>query len=210
MFNIIQNIILGISLAAPIGPASIAVIKRGLKYGFLSGFLVGVGVTAADATYLLIVYFGLSNFINIPIVKTLIWTLGAIVLMYLGCQSIKEYFEKIDLDEFKTQTGKNSFVVGYIINISNPMAIIWWVGVFGSILGSLAQNIPRMTALLNSLTILIGILLWHSTVSLLLHLGRKRFINENTMRYVSAIAGFVLIGFGLYFGYNAFISQVSL
>ena len=62
MSQILQNIVLGISLAAPIGPANIAVIRRGLKYGFLPAFLVGLGVVFADMTYLLLIYFGLANF----------------------------------------------------------------------------------------------------------------------------------------------------
>ena len=208
MLQILQNIILGISLAAPIGPANIAVIKRGLKYGFLPAFLVGLGVVSADTTYLLLIYFGLSNFINIPLVRIAIWIFGALVLFYLGYSSIKEYFGKINLEDSKIKEGSNSFVVGYMVNISNPMTIVWWVGVFGSILSTSIQNVSQTMALLNSLTILIGVLSWHSLVAVSLHWGR-RLINESMMKYISLIFGVVLIGFGCYFGYNALISIIG-
>lgn len=205
MLNLIQNIILGISLAAPIGPVNIEVIKRGLKHGFLPAFLLSLGAAAADTTYLLLIYFGLSKFINIPIVKTYIWFFGAIVLLYIGYLSVKEFFNRIDLENSNQKASRNSFIAGYLITISNPMTIVWWLGVFGAIIGSSIQNVSKTTALIGSLTIILGVLLWFFALAILLHFG-KRFINEKTMRHISMFAGIILIGFGLYFGYNAIVS----
>ena len=58
---VLRNILLGISLAAPIGPSGVAVIQNGLRRGFRRAFLTGLGVTLADATYLLVVFFGISS-----------------------------------------------------------------------------------------------------------------------------------------------------
>ena len=146
-----------------------------------------------------------SNFINIIIVKTSIWFFGALVLLYLGYLNVKEYSEIIDLKKPFSKTGGNSFFTGYLITISNPMTIVGWLGVFGAIIGSSIQNVSKTTALLNTFTIILGVLIWYFTLSLLLHWG-KRFINEKTMKYISLISGVVIIGFGLYFGYNAVIS----
>jgi threonine/homoserine/homoserine lactone efflux protein len=208
MGDVVRNVLLGISLAAPIGPSSIAVIQNGLKQGFLRAFLTGVGVTVADATYLLIVYFGLSHFISIPIVKVLIWTLGALVLLYLGSQSLREAARRSDFENTTVSASRNPLLVGYLVNISNPIAVVWWVGIFGSLLGTAAVGAAKMDALLSSSTILIGILLWHSTVSLLTHWG-KRFLNEKTAKYISIIAGVVLVLFGIRFAYNATVTVLE-
>jgi threonine/homoserine/homoserine lactone efflux protein len=202
MTNIFQNIILGISLAAPLGPATIATIRSGLKFGFLSALVTALGVVSADTTYVLLVYLGLSSFVIIPIVKVVIWTFGAIVLFYLGYQSIKEVFRKMDLNRSTVEIDRNLFLVGYAVNISNPIAIVWWLGVFGSILAASTENGSSTTALLYSLTIVIGIMLWHTFLSFLTHWG-NRFFKENIIRYVSAIGGLILVGFGLRFGHNA-------
>lgn len=140
MYHVIQNIVLGISLAAPIGPANIAIIKKGLKRGFFPALLVGSGVITADIAYLLIIYFGLSSFIAIPIVKILIWLLGSAILLFLGYQSIKEYSTKTKLNRFRKIFHSNSFIEGFMVNISNPITILWWVGIFGSVLGLSIQN----------------------------------------------------------------------
>jgi len=202
MNDILRNILLGISIAAPIGPASLAVIQNGLRRGFLRAFLTGLGITMADATILLVIFFGLSGFVHLLLFRVLIWTLGTIVLLYLGIQSIRESLGKIDLERTTVPTTGNPLWVGYLVNISNPLAIVWWVGIFGSLLGASASSAAKLDALLSSATILIGILCWHATMSLLTHWG-KRFLNERTARYILVVAGLALILFGMRFAYNA-------
>jgi threonine/homoserine/homoserine lactone efflux protein len=182
-------------MAAPVGPVNIEVIKRGLQHGFFPAFLTSLGAVSADTTYLLIVYIGLAHFISIPLVKISIWCFGAIVLLWLGYHSINQRCEPA-----KPMRRGNSFVTGYLITISNPMTIVWWLGVFGSLLASRVGD--SIMALITSLTIVIGIVLWFFMLSLLLHWG-SQFVNETTMKWISVIGGVVLIGFGLYFGYNA-------
>lgn len=202
MNDVIRNVLLGISLAAPIGPSSLAVIQNGLRRGFLRAFLTGIGVTMADTTYLLVVFFGLSGLMQFPLIKGLIWTLGALVLLYLGSQSIRDALRKFDLERATVSTTGNPLWVGYLVNISNPLAIVWWVGIFGSLIGSSAVSNAKLYALMSSSTILVGILAWHFTMSLLTHWG-KRFLNEMTAKYIFVIAGFALVLFGIRFAVNA-------
>lgn len=124
--------------------------------------------------------------------------------MYLGTQSVREAKRKIDFDKMQVSTARNPVLVGYFVNISNPIAIVWWVGVFGSLLGASEGGATLTNALLSSSTILIGILLWHSTTSILTHWG-KRLLSETTAKYINVIAGSVLILFGIRFAYNAVI-----
>lgn len=201
MFSIIQNLVLGISLAAPIGPSTIAIIQRGLKYGAFQAFLVTLGVALADLIHLSIVYFGLSSFINLIILRRLLGLLGLIVLTYFGYKSIKEGSKKIDFKINEVKKTKNAFVTGFLINISNPIAILWWIGVFGSSLSASITQASKVYILLSTLVIIAGIILWFTFMSICLHFGRK-LINEKSMRYISIIGGIMLILFGLYFGYN--------
>jgi threonine/homoserine/homoserine lactone efflux protein len=202
MSDIFRNILLGVTLAAPIGPAGVAVIQNGLRGGFPRAFLTGIGVTMADTTYLLVVFFGLASFIGYPAVKISIWALGAALLFYLGVQSIRESGRKIDFDMQSTQATRNPLAVGYMVNISNPMAVVFWLGIYGSLLGSTTQDGNQINALLQGASILVGILTWHSTVSFLTHWG-KRLLNETSTKYISIVAGVVLILFGLRFAINA-------
>ena len=207
MTDLLRNILLGISLAAPIGPSGLAVIQAGLRHGFLRAFVTGLGVTLADATYLLLVFFGLSGLIGIPLVKVLIWSLGALVLIYLGVQSIREAFRRVDLGQAVLPRARNPLLAGYLVNFSNPIAIVWWLGVFGSLLGTSAGDTSRLGALLGSSSILVGILIWHTSVSLLTHWG-KRILNARLVSVISGLAGLALVGFGLRFAWLAFATLI--
>lgn len=212
MNDILRNILLGITLAIPIGPASLAVIQTGLRAGFLRAWLTGIGVTLADTTYLLVVYFGLSGFMDIPAVKVIVWVLGALVLFYLGWQSLRAMRgtdQKLNLSGETAEVlpshsaGRNPLLVGYLVNISNPIAVVFWAGIYGSLIGAaVAAGGDKSDALISGAAILVGILSWHTTTSFLSHWG-KRLLNEKIARYVSALAGLVLILFGLRFAWNA-------
>lgn len=203
---ILQNIALGISLAAPIGPSSLTVIRNGVRRGFFAGFLAALGIVFADIVFLLLIYLGVSSFLSIPIVKTTTWIIGTFVLIYLGYKSITKPIKKVNLEDNKKAKGQ-PLLEGLFVTLSNPMSIIWWFGVFGSVLSSSTQNFSRLHALLISSTVLIGILFWQSGLALLTHWG-KRFINEKNMKFVSTVAGLALIFFGLSFGYNVLTSLI--
>lgn len=207
MNDLLRNILLGLSLAAPIGPAGLAVIQNGLRHGFWRALITGLGVTLADTTYLLLVFFGLSGLIDKPPVKVVIWSLGALVLIYLGVQSIRESFRSVDLDRNVVPSARHPLLAGYLVNISNPIAIVWWLGVFGSLLGSSAGG-SRLNALLGSSSILIGILMWHISASFLSHWG-KRLLGSKLVQIISGVAGLALVGFGLRFAWLA-ISTILL
>ena len=207
MSELLRNILLGLSLAAPIGPSGLAVIQTGLRHGFLRAFLTGLGVTLADTTYLLLVFFGLSGLITLPLVKVLIWAFGALVLIYLGVQSLRDAFRRLDLEKTVLPAGRNPLLAGYLVNLSNPIAIVWWLGVFGSLMGTSAGG-SRLSALLGSSSILIGILIWHASASLLAHFG-KRLLGSKLVQIISGVAGLALVGFGLRFAWLAITTLIG-
>jgi L-lysine exporter family protein LysE/ArgO len=214
MSDFLKNVLLGITLAIPIGPASLAVIQTGLRSGFLRAWLTGIGVTLADTTYLLVVYFGLSGFMGIPTVKVTVWILGALVLFYLGWQSLRglwspdkgHVLEGVDGTSGlapERGTDRNPLLVGYLVNISNPISVVFWAGIYGSLIGAAtAGGGDKTDSLFSGAAILLGILSWHTTTSFLSNWG-KRLLNDKIARYISALAGIALIGFGLQFAWNA-------
>lgn len=198
----LRNLLLGISLAAPLGPAGVAVIRNGLQRGFLAGFLTGIGVTLADTTYLLVVFLGLSSFLEGPAVRTVSLAVGALVLLYLGIQSIRLAGARIETEPIAAASVRHPLLAGYLVNISNPLAVVWWLGIFGALLGSRSGSGSRLAALGSSTGILVGILAWHSFMASLTHWG-KRVLSRKVSQYVSAAAGIALILFGMWFLYSA-------
>jgi threonine/homoserine/homoserine lactone efflux protein len=199
----VQNILLGLSLAAPIGPVNLEIIKRGLNSGFQQAFLTGAGAMCSDTTYLILIFFGLTSFLNFAFMKIFLGIAGGIILIYLGAASAKDFFRKANATENKPyRLFKASFVTGYVLAISSPMTIVWWTGVFGALLAAQTHTQTNISAFFSCLSILLGCFLWVTSLSIALHWGKK-IINEKFTRLISLFAGLFLIAFGMYFLYRA-------
>jgi len=198
-FTLIQNILLGLTLAAPIGPVNVEIIKRGLNNGFRQAVLTGAGAMCADATYLTLIFFGLTSFLNNAVMINVLGIAGSFILMYLGFSGVRDYFKKTAQPaDGRQRIFKYSFVAGFALAISSPMTIVWWTGVFGALMASQEPVKNGVHAFLSCLSILLGCFLWVFALAAALHWG-KNMISEKTSRVISMIAGLSLIGFGIYF-----------
>ena len=208
-YTLVQNILLGLSLAAPIGPVNLEIIKRGLNSGFKQAFLTGFGAMCADTTYLILIFFGLTSFLNFAFMKIFLGVAGSLILMYLGMMSVKDFFRKADATKNKPhRLFKTSFVTGYVLAISSPMTIVWWTGVFGALLAAQTHPQTNISAFFSCLSILLGCFLWVFFLPTTLHWGKK-IINEKITRLISLFAGCFLIVFGIYFLYRSYVLIIT-
>ncbi|SMO77694.1 LysE family translocator [Melghirimyces algeriensis] len=211
MGTFLSFVLLGLSLSVPIGAITIEMIKRGMKHGFTHSWLVGIGGMSADVVLMFLIYFGVASVLTYPLAKLILWVAGFFVLLYLGYESIKEAFKDVDVavqSKLDSKTSK-AFFSGFLIAISNPQNIIFWIGIYGSVLASTVESVGEGNALLYSSAIFIGIIVWDLFVSISVHYGRK-FINQKYMKWVSVSAGFALIGFGAFFGFRAIESVIHM
>ena len=96
MNSIVAYIFLGVSLAAPIGPVNAAHLDTGIKNGFSHAWIFGIGALLADVLYMMMVYFGIGQIIEFPLVKIILWSFGCFVLTYTGIESLLS-LHKIDI-----------------------------------------------------------------------------------------------------------------
>ncbi|CAF1883984.1 LysE family transporter [Bacillus subtilis] len=208
--SILSYILLGISLSAPVGPINVAQIKKGLANGFLSAWLVGVGAMFADVMMMLLIYFGVASFLTNSIAQLIMWLFGFVILSFLGYESVKDASKSIEFQsEQSLESPFKSFLSGFLIAASNPLNIIFWIGIYGSVLTKNIESIGREQALWYSSAIFIGIMIWDLTMATAVHFGRKK-LNQKMFKWVSIIAGIVLIGFGLSFLYQSIMIILKL
>ena len=203
--DLLSFIILGFSLSVPVGAITIEMIKRGLHGGFLHAWFVGMGGMSADLVLMLLIYFGIVNFLTGPIAQTLIWFFGFLVLTFLGISSIRDAFRKINLGP-ETANQSNSlmkaYLSGFAIALSNPLNIVFWIGIYGSVLATSLQAMSGGKVLFYSSAIFIGIAVWDLFIAGTVHFG-KGFAGDRFVKWFSIAAGLALIGFGLWFGWQA-------
>lgn len=85
----LTNVLLGLSIALPVGTVTIEMTKQGLKNGFVHGWMVGVGGMTIDFLLMVALFLGLAPILAAPTIQTGMWLLGAIFLLYIAYDSIK-------------------------------------------------------------------------------------------------------------------------
>jgi threonine/homoserine/homoserine lactone efflux protein len=198
---LISYIILGFTLAAPIGPVNSARLDKGIKNGFWHAWIVGAGSMIADGVFMLLVYLGMVQFLGIPVVQIFLWLFGGFVLIYSGIESIKNA-NTITLSYSRQKDSLfKCFLTGFIMSITSPLSILFWLGIYGSVLAKTAQTNGTQSLLIYSSMIFLGLTFWDVFVAALTT-GFRRLLNVKSLIAISIVSGASLIVFGLYFGYQ--------
>ncbi|MCU9613597.1 LysE family translocator [Caldibacillus lycopersici] len=195
----LSYILLGLSLAAPIGPINAAQLDHGLKNGFLHSWFVGLGAMIADAIFMLLIFFGVVHFLEIPFMQTFLWLFGAFVLIYTGVESIVNISKINPKSQRSNEPAIKSFFTGFFMSLLNPLSILFWLGIYGSILTTTIHKYGREDVMLFSLAIFIGIFIWDISMATISSIFRK-YLSITFLKILSIISGLFLIGFGVFFG----------
>jgi len=187
MISFIDNLILGIALTLPLGPVTLEILRRGLKYGFSESIKAVIGSFSAELTYFTITYLGLAGFSGNSFIKISLGSFGAAFLLYLGYNNLKDFINETG-NVGKKEIYRNSFISGYCVTFLNPLNFFMWAGIIG---GFFAQNL----SLFASSGVLFGILLSLLLIALISWFGRG--LLHNGMRYFSLIAGLFLAFYGI-------------
>jgi L-lysine exporter family protein LysE/ArgO len=195
-------VLLGLSLAAPIGPVNAAQMEKGIKHGFLNAWVLGLGSVIADIFYMLLVFLGFSQFIEIPIVKMFLWLFGFFVLVYTGVEGLLGAGKIVLSNGTKDASLSKSFFTGFLMSISNPLTILFWLGIYGSVLAKTATIYDPSHLLLFSSAIILGLVIWDICMAAVASTFRK-LLTTKILTLITIISSISLIGFGLYFGFEA-------
>lgn len=190
----IKGLIIGFSIAVPVGPIGVLCIQRSLQNGQLSGLSTGLGAATADAIYGFIAGFGLTLISNF-LVQQKFWlqTIGAGFLIYLG---IKTFREKA-ATKAKTNQQNKSLLLDYVttvgLTLTNPTTILSFVAVFAG-LGLANTGGNFVSASLLVLGVFIGSAIWWLILSSAVgFLGSK--LNQNLLNYTNKLSGTIMLAF---------------
>ncbi|CAI6087523.1 LysE family transporter [Cohnella sp. JJ-181] len=200
---LISHMLLGLSLAAPIGPINAAQMERGIRSGFFHAWLVGLGALCADGIFMLLVFFGVIHFLGIPFMQTLLWVFGFFVLTFLGVESILNARQTALRQGQQKEAAVKSFAAGFFMSLFNPLSILFWLGIYGSMLADMIAKYEAREVLLYSAAVLAGIMLWDVFMAVLAS-SFRHLLTARLLAAISIASGLSLIGFGAYFGLEAY------
>ncbi len=192
---LLQGLVIGFSIAAPVGPISVLCIRRTLEEGRLLGVVSGLGAATADALYGVIAGFGLT-LISSFLVGQQMWLrlIGGIFLCYLGVKTLlSRPMEQNVLDGRKGMMG--AYGSTFFLTLTNPMTILSFAAIFAG-LGLADVKGDYASASVLVLGVFMGSALWWLCLSGGVGLFRSRLKNAGLV-WVNRISGGVITGFGL-------------
>lgn len=196
---IVYGMTVGVALAAPIGPINIEIIRRGIRDGFLHGWLVGLGALSADTVYAMVIVSGLASFADNEGIRLVLYVAGGVMLTWVGWSSVKTALRGIEgrADDVPKPRGR-SYVTGLLMAAFNPMGIVYWLTVGAGLAADAVSRVGQSGAPVLVIGVMVGILLWVSTLSVIAQVSR-RFVTGHGMRWVTGVSGAIIIGFGVFF-----------
>ncbi len=190
-----KGLVIGISIAAPVGPIGVLCIQRTLVAGRLHGFISGLGAATADAFYGLIAGLGLT-FVSAFMIEEQIWLrlIGGVFLLYLGLRAFLST-PAARFGSAKTPDHVGAYASTLFLTLTNPMTILAFAAIFAGF-GLVSSGANYLSAGILVIGVFLGSALWWLTLSSVTALFRER-IRQGGLRWVNRISGVIITCFGV-------------
>ena len=191
----IKGLLIGIIVAAPMGPVNILCIHRTLACGRIAGLTAGLGAALGDAAFALVAALGITA-VSAFVEAHEAWFRipGAIMLLALG---IKLWLSHPHYEQRETngQGLLRSLFATFLLTVSNPITVAAFLALFVAWGLSTGLTIPAAAEVV--LGVLVGSMAWW--VALVFIIGMlHRKIEDTHMLLLNRITAVAVVLFGVY------------
>lgn len=158
---LVRGIILGLAIAAPVGPIGLLCIRRTLEQGPVVGFATGLGAAVADTIFGAIAAFGVQVAINLLIGHQAAFRLiGGGFMLYVALRG----FVARPSEAARAPAGAKAngllggFLTGLGMTITNPLTIFAFLAIFAGF--GLSGDLGRIDAVTLVAGVFVGSALW--------------------------------------------------
>ncbi|MGM0854900.1 MAG: LysE family translocator [Bacillota bacterium] len=193
----LKSFIIGVTIAAPVGPVGILCIQRTLTYGRRTGFVSGLGAATADALYGLVAVMGLtivSDFLLDHQFWIQLW--GGVFLFLLGWKTFTSQTAPFKTGESQTTYSLKGFLSVFLLTLTNPLTILAFIAIFG-VFRVTGSDGSVVSALLVVWGVFCGSALWWGTVALVGGWLSSR-IESDSLTMINRVAGIIITTFSSY------------
>jgi threonine/homoserine/homoserine lactone efflux protein len=201
LFLIAGGIVIGLIVAAPIGPVNLICIRRTFFYGPLNGFFAGLGAALGDGVFAIITAFGISAISQwIEGYSTALTIAGGLMLIGFGL-----HIFRADVALLRDAEGSpvrenaasltSTILSTFALTIANPATLFGFTALFAG-LGSLSGGRPSFVdAAVTVIGVIAGSTIWWFALTTIVGIFH-RHIDTRIMRNINHIFGFVVSLFG--------------
>lgn len=180
------------------GPDFAIIVKNSLVYSRRSALITVLGVSLGILVHIIYISLGLGIIIkNSPLLFQAIKYAGGIYLIYLGLKGIrtqKTAFDFTNHQAKKDLTPFAAFSMGFITNVLNPKAILYFLSVFTVFL---APHTPTAILMAYGFIIFSSTFIWFGLVALCFSAKKLRDRFTASKHWIERITGILLILIGL-------------
>lgn len=181
------------------GPITAATIAAGTRSRHAGG-LIAVGHGVVELPLVLCIWAGVGGlFLQSETTKVVIGIVGGAFLLFMGIQMLRSVGRKND--KVIQYAGKSPLWTGIILTAGNPFFLLWWPTV-GLVLIKDVQEFGRLAFALFITVHWLCDLVWLEALSWTSFKGAK-LLGGRTQYAVLLVCSLTLLGFGVFFIYNA-------
>lgn len=189
-----KGLVLGFSIAAPVGPIGLMCIRRSLSNGRLAGLATGLGAATADACYGAVAAFGLTRITSFMVgERTWLTLVGGLFLCWLGARIVRTHPD-LAASRQPDSWAHGAYLSALIITLTNPLTILAFLGAFAGLGLAVARDYLAATVLVAG--VFVGSGIWWLLLSSFAARMRDRF-DPRWLQRVNWASGALLIVVGL-------------
>ncbi len=203
-----RSAVIGLSIAAPVGPIGTLCIRKTLAEGVLSGLACGLGAAVADAAYGWIAAQGLVTIAE-PVMKHHMWLriFAFSFLIYLAFNIARSKPQDNKRIIFTAQTAAKTFISTLFLTLTNPMTIFSFLAIFAALgigieasTASTGSSNTSSSSFAQTATavsgVFVGSLLWWLVLTALVSKVR-RFVGDSLMVKINYASAAIIVAFAI-------------
>lgn len=170
---VLQALVVGIVVSAPVGPVGAMVIRRTLRYGVWYGVFTGIGAAFADTLFGTLAFLGTNSISDLFVrYQLLLSIVGGLIMLVLGVfyfirarQNRVEAAVKVDLGRGgRSWKLFRSSLTAFLVTITNVMTIMGFGVIFSQLnFHQVGDTLWKQIAIV--ISIFLGCMMWWLTLT---------------------------------------------
>lgn len=205
MHPLLQGVLLGLTLAALLGPALFTLLQTSIHRGIKSGLLLAGGIFLSDASIVILAYLGALQLLNQKNNYLIAGVIGGVILVLFG---LVTFNRKVHIDDnnkpldIKTPGPITYILKGFFLNLLNPFVWFFWISAMVGVSTNYGDDAHGV--MLFFAGTLMTVLATDITKAVIAHQIRQ-YLKPSMFVRVNHIVGILLVGFGIFLIIRVFI-----
>jgi threonine/homoserine/homoserine lactone efflux protein len=139
------------------GPSVFLVIVRSMTSDLSQGLITIGGIVFANIIFIMLVVYGVGALVaSMDGLYAIIKFVGSVYLFWLGIKLLRAKVKMTELNQVVESSWKANFIAGFIVTISAPRAILFYVSFLPNVIDLTEARLPDVLLLMLIATVAVG------------------------------------------------------